>query len=87
MTRNLIGLPQKEASMTEMPMTFVLWGLGLGVEETFFDKVFNGVILDHMKTALLPEVKPQRLLKRRNHSHVYKIIWLQHIPQTCSWKR
>ena len=81
MNRNLIGLPQKKASITDqLPMTFVLWDLGFGVGETFLDRVFNDVILDHMKTALLPEVKPRRLLKRRNHSHVYKIILASAFP-------
>ena len=41
--------------MTKMPLTFVLRGLGFGVRETFLDRDFNDVILDHMKTALLPE--------------------------------
>ena len=86
MNRNLIGLPQKKASITEMPLTFVLRGLGFGVGENFLERVFNDVILDHMKTALLPEVKPQRLLKRRNHSHVYQIILASAFPTECSWK-
>ena len=34
--------------MTKMPLTFVLRGLGFGVRETFLDRVFNDVILDHI---------------------------------------
>ena len=66
--------------MTKMPLNFVLRGLGFGVRETFLNRDFNDVILDHMKTALLPEVKPQRLLKRRNHPHVYQIILASAFP-------
>ena len=80
MNRILIGLPQKKASMTEMPLTFVFRGLGFGDGETFPDRVFNDVILYHVKTALLPEVKPQTLLKRSNHSHVYQIILASAFP-------